>query len=268
MTERQPARGNAVVAQLTPAVRPFPDVTSLGRAAARELCRLVASALAIRPRCYIVLSGGRTPRELYRALATDFRDEIPWDRVHLFWGDERYVPADDPRSNYRLAREALLDHVPVPQQNVHPMPTGLHDPEDAAEAYAETLRTHFSGPWPRFDLVLLGLGSDGHTASLFPGSRAVAEKERWVMAVRAPVKPSRRLTLTLPVINRARMVWFLVAGAEKASALRSVLMESPQPQRCPAAGVRPINGGVTWWADAAAAARLRLPARPPHPPLP
>lgn len=252
--------------RLTPAVRPFPDVTSLGRAAAHELCRVVASALAVRPLCHIVLSGGRTPRELYRVLATDFRDEIPWDRVHLFWGDERYVPADDPRSNYRLAREALLDHVPVPQQNVHPMPTGLYDPEDAAEVYAQTLRTHFSGPWPRFDLVLLGLGRDGHTASLYPGSRAVAEKERWVMAVRAPVKPSRRLTLTLPVINRARMVWFLVSGAEKASALRSALVGSPQ--RCPAAGVRPINGTVTWWADAAAASGLRLPGRPPHPLLP
>lgn len=242
-------------------MRPFPDVASLCRVASRELRDRIASALAVRP-CYsIVLSGGRTPRELYRALATDFRDEIPWDRVHFFWGDERYVPADDPRSNYRLAREALLNHVPLPPQNVHPMPTDLPDPEDAADVYAETLRAHFSGPWPRFDLVLLGLGSDGHTASIFPGSRAVAEKERWVMAVRAPVKPLRRLTLTLPVINRARMVWFLVSGAERASALRSVLVGSPAPQRCPAAGVRPINGGVTWWVDAASAAKLRLPAR-------
>ncbi|MBM3470237.1 MAG: 6-phosphogluconolactonase [Armatimonadetes bacterium] len=268
MTERLPARGNAAADQLTPAVRPFPDVASLARAAAHELCGVVASALAIRPLCHVVLSGGRAPRELYRALATDFRDEIPWDRVHLFWADERYVPADDPRSNYRLSREALLDHVPVPQQNVHPMPTDLPDAEDAAEAYAQILRAHFSGPWPRFDLVLLGLGSDGHTASLFPGSRAVAEKKRWVISVRAPVKPSRRLTLTLPVINRARMVWFLVSGAEKASALRRVLVGSPAPQRCPAAGVRPINGVATWWTDAAAASGLRLPGRPPHPPLP
>ncbi|MDQ7839520.1 MAG: 6-phosphogluconolactonase [bacterium] len=256
-----------MVARPAPTVHPFPDVVSLGRAAAHELCRVVASALAIRPHCHIVLSGGRAPRELYRALAADFREEIPWDRMHLFWTDERYVPEDDPRSNYRLAREALLDHVPVPRHNVHPMPTDLHDSEDAAEAYAETLRAHFSGPWPRFDLVLLGLGSDGHTASLFPGSRAVAEKERWVMAVRAPVKPSRRLTLTLPAINRARNVWFLVSGTEKASALRSVLMESPQPQRCPAAGVRPINGSVTWWTDSAASARLGLPGRPPNRPL-
>lgn len=246
------------------AVRPFPDAASLCRAAARELCRLVASALAVRPLCRIALSGGRTPRELYRVLAADFRDEIPWDRVHFYWGDERHVPADDPRSNYRLVREALLDHVSIPRQNVHPMPTEILDPTDAAETYAETLRAHFPGPWPRFDLVLLGLGRDGHTASLFPGSGAVAEKQRWVLPVRAPIRPSRRLTLTLPAINRARAVWFLVTGADKASALRSVLIGSPQPQRCPAAGVRPINGGVTWWADEAAVSGLKLPARPRH----
>lgn len=246
---------------MIPAVRPFPDVASLGRAAAGELCRVVASALAVRPLCYIALCGGRAPLELYRALATDLKDEIPWDQAHFFWGDERYVPVDDPRSNYRMAREALLDHVPVPQQNVHPMPTDLPDPEDAADVYAQTLRAHFSTPWPHFDLVLLGLGSDGHTASVFPGSQAAGEMERWVMVVRAPGRPVRRLTLTLSVINRARIVWFLVSGPEKASALRSVLVGSPAPQRCPAAGVRPINGGVTFWVDAAAAAKLRLPAR-------
>lgn len=193
---------------------------------------------------------------LYRLLAAEHHGTIPWDRVHIFWGDERCVPPEDPRSNYRLAREALLDSVPIPGENIHRTPTGLSNPEDVAREYEEMLRRHFASPWPRFDLVLLGIGPDGHTASLFPGSPAVGERERWVVAVRAPVEPARRVTLTLPVLNRAARVHFLVAGAEKAPAVKQALTGPPDPQTCPAAAVRPIDGTVVWWLDQAAAELL------------
>ncbi len=139
----------------------------------------------------------------------------PWERVHLFWGDERYVPHDDPASNYRMARESLIAHVPIPAENVHPMPTDLPQPEKAAEAYEAELRRFFGTGAPGFDLQLLGLGVEGHTASLFPGSPALEEKERWVAAVVAPAKPPQRLTLTLPVLNQGRNTLFLVTGADK-----------------------------------------------------
>ncbi len=148
-----------------------------------------------------------------------------------------------------MVREALLDHVPIPPENVHPMPTEYPQPEVAAAAYESVLGNYFSRPWPRFDLVLLGIGADGHTASLFPGSPVLAERERWVVAAQAPADPPRRLTLTFPVLNQAAQVHFLVAGAEKAEAVRCVLSKPSKPANCPAGAVHPVNGVLVWWID-------------------
>ncbi len=153
---------------MKPDVRVFADVDEISLRVAEAAVRTINESVQTNGTCSVVLSGGSTPRTLYRMLSSQFRDQIPWTKVHVFWGDERYVPLTDSHSNYRMARETLLDHVPCPAGNVHPMPTGVPDPEVAARDYEETLRTYFSKGWPCFDLVLLGLGDEGHTASLFP----------------------------------------------------------------------------------------------------
>jgi len=232
-----------------PDVRVYPDLESLSRAVAESLVLLVQATVGDKGHFSMALSGGRTPHLMYRLLADEYRGRIPWSQVHLFWGDERYVPPDDPRSNYRMARESLLNHVPIPADHVHSMPTDLPESEAAARAYEALLRDYFPGPWPRFDLVLLGIGTDGHTASLFPGSPALAEQKRWVVTVRAPAEPPLRLTLTLPVLNHAAHVYFLVAGADKAEALHCALASLSDPVTCPASAVRPVHGDLVWWVD-------------------
>jgi 6-phosphogluconolactonase len=238
-------------------VRIHPDGDAVSREVARAIFQRIHETLATANRFSLSLAGGQTPRALYRVLATEYRDTIPWSRLHLFWGDERYVPRDDPRSNYRLVGESLLDPVPIPKENVYPMPTDLPEPEEAAAAYEQTLREWFPSSWPRFDLVLLGMGPDGHTASLFPRSPALAEQVRWVAAVRAPVEPAVRLTLTLPVFNHAALVFFLVTGTEKADALRRVLAGPSEPIAYPASAVRPGEGRLVWWVDERAAQHVK-----------
>lgn len=223
---------------MKPDLRVFVDANELSLRAAEAAARLINDSVRVHGRFSVALAGGSTPRSLYRLHAPQFRGQIPWTKVHVFWGDERYVPPDDPQSNYRMAREALLDHVPCPAGNVHPMPTHLSDPDVAARDYEKTLKDYFSKEWPHFDLVLLGLGEEGHTASLFPRSPALEEKQRWVLAVKAPAEPPLRLTLTLPVLNHTANVHFLVAGLSKAQALHQVLTGSPDPKTYPAAGVR------------------------------
>jgi 6-phosphogluconolactonase len=173
--------------------------------------------------------------------------------VHVFWGDERYVLPRDPDSNYRMAKEALLDHVPCPSENVHPMPTHFGSPDAAAREYERTLRSYFATDSPRFDLILLGLGEEGHTASLFPGSPALEERTRWVVAVNTHARPPLRLTLTLPALTRAANIHVLVAGSTKAHALRHVLTGIPDPNTYPAAGLRFTEGTLIWWVDREAA---------------
>ena len=175
--------------------------------------------------------------------------------MYVFWGDERYVSPDDPDSNYRMARETLLDHVPCPAANVHPMPTHFPSPADAARDYERTLRNYFGNDSSHFDLILLGLGEEGHTASLFPGSPALEEQTRWVVAVKAPAAPPLRLTLTLPALTRAANIYVLVTGSTKARALHDVLTGVPEPDTHPAAGVRFTEGRVIWWVDREAAGR-------------
>ncbi|HET6780539.1 MAG TPA: 6-phosphogluconolactonase [bacterium] len=233
-----------------------PDIEALSRAAAEDAVLIIRSAVAQRGTCALALSGGNTPRSLYRLLGTANRNQIPWEQVHLFWGDERYVPPDDPASNYRMVRETLLAAIPIPAGHVHPMPTNQEDPNDAAREYEVLLKRQFNDDWPRFDLILLGLAPDGHIASLFPGSKALVEEKQRVLAVRVPKEPPQRLTLTLPAINHAANVHFLVAGRSKAGALHRVLVGPCDVQTCPAVGVKPINGTVTWWVDEAAAAFL------------
>lgn len=240
-------------------VRIFSELESLSRAAAEAIVSLMDSTLHRKDRFAMALSGGHTPRRLYQLLAEEYGERISWSRVHLFWGDERYVPPSDPRSNYGLAQQELIARIRIPRENVHPIPTSFADPEDAARAYEQMLREYFRNPWPDFNVVLLGLGPDGHTASLFPGSPAVSEQSRWVAVGGAPVDPHLRLTLTLPVLNHAAHVYFLASGADKAEPLRRALATPPDPISCPASAVRPIEGSIVWWVDRNAGALIAQP---------
>jgi len=235
-------------------LRVFASASALRFAMAEAVASAINSAVRAHGRCSIALAGGSTPRPLYALLATDFKKHVPWKHVHVFWGDERLVPPGDPQRNDRMAREMLLDRVPCPKRQIHPMaPRAKQSPAEAARDYEETMRQHFAGERPRFDLVLLGLGAEGHTASLFPRSPVLDERERWVCAVKVPANPSARLTLTLPVFNQAANVYFLATGASKARALRAALDPSTDPKTCPAAAIHPVDGRITWWADAPAA---------------
>jgi 6-phosphogluconolactonase len=232
--------------------------------AAERILQVAAEALQARGSFSLVLCGGSTPRPVYERLAfLSAAHALDWSRVDLFWGDERCVAPDDPRSTYLMARQALVDRVAVPATHVHRM-RGEDPPPRAATTYAEELRRFWRLPPEderpaRFDLVLLGLGPEGHTASLFPHSAAVREGRAWVVAQNVPEAGMWRLTLTLPVINRARQVFFLVAGEAKAEALRAVLQGPPEPDRWPAQGVSPDSGAPTWLVDQAAARLLRPP---------
>jgi len=232
----------------------LPDPAALAEEGARRFVALAGAAIKTRGRFRVALSGGSTPRALHERLAQQHRGAVDWERVEVFWGDERFVPPDDPESCYRMARETLLDHVPVPAANIYPMPTVGSTPEAAAQAYAETLAAVLDAKTPRFDLIFLGLGPDGHTASLFPGHPEVlAPSGALVVAVHdAPKPPSTRLTCTYKVLNAAANVIFLVAGADKAATLRAVLRGPLDVARLPAQGVRPAAGSLVWLADAAA----------------
>ncbi len=234
---------------MKPDVRTFSDVTTLSLEAAEAVVQTIDRAVRATGRCSLALSGGATPQTLYRLLASRFSARIPWDKVHLFWGDERYVPPEDPGSNFRRVKETLLDQVPCPTDNVHPMPTGFSDPDAAARDYEGTLRSFFGDGPAVFDLLFLGLGPEGHTASLFPESPALAETIRWVRAVTVPADPPLRLTLTLVILNQAANAYFLVTGSKKARALRHVLAGAADPRAYPAAGVRLDQGTLIWWVD-------------------
>jgi 6-phosphogluconolactonase len=230
----------------------------LTQAAAEELARLAERSIAEHGRFAWALSGGSTPRALYRLLAAGpFRRRIDWSRVHFFWGDERHVPPDHAESNYRMAREAMLDALNPPAENVHRIRAEEPDARAAADLYEEELRSFFAlnaGEWPRFDLMLLGLGKDGHTASLFPGGDAVHERERLVVAPWVEAQKTFRITLTPPVINNAARSIFLVSGDDKAEAMRAVLEGTREPERYPA---QIVKGNVLWMTDRSAARLLK-----------
>jgi 6-phosphogluconolactonase len=228
------------------------DREELSRAAAGKLAAIAEAAVGSRGRFDLALAGGHTPQRLYEILAAEYGQRIDWDRTQLFWGDERYVAQDDPLSNYRMVQQALIVPLGIPESNVHPMPTYLADPDEAADSYDQALHSHFGSEAPAFDLVLLGIGPEGHTASLFPGSPALEERKRWVLAVRVAAQPTLRLTLTLPAIDAARNVFFLVAGADKREIAGKLLSLGPEGSpEYPASLVRP-QGGVTLFLDRAA----------------
>lgn len=237
------------------------DLDELARAAAEEITASAEAAIASQGRFTIALSGGSTPRPIFRRLAEEpYRGRIRWDRVYVFWGDERHVPPDHPESNFGMAHDELLSKVPLPADNIHRVRAEKPDAERAAHEYEWTLRSVFNldeGQVPRFDLVLMGLGPDGHTASLFPGSDALRERTRLVVAPWVSAQSSFRITMTLPVFNHAAYALFVVSGEGKAEALRSVLEGDLQPDRFPAQGVRPHEGRLAWFADRAAARLLR-----------
>jgi 6-phosphogluconolactonase len=241
------------------------DAEALALRAADVFAMAAQASAAARGRFAVALSGGETPRALYRHLARQqFAQKVPWRRVHLYWGDERCVPPDDPASNFGLARDAFIKHVPIAAQNVHRMP-GERGPEAAALAYEDELHALAMlerpvSDVPVFDLVLLGLGRDGHTASLFPHSSALEEDDRFCVATEAP-DGSPRLTVTLSVINSARRVMVLASGAEKAGMVAEVFEGFRLPKAVPAQAIAPVKGQLLWLLDEAAAAELSPAAR-------
>ena len=240
-------------------IRVLPTPQELFAAAAEEVVRLANQAVAERVRFAIALSGGSTPKSLYNLLATNARSTLPWDHTYFFWSDERHVAPTNPDSNYRMANEAMLSKVQVPPGNIYRVPAENPDAVAAAEAYEVSIRKFFQlqpGQVPRFDLILLGLGPDGHTASLFPGTAGLEEKSRLVIANLVEKLKTHRLTFTLPLINAARCVAFLVSGTDKAMVLRSVLEESVPGEQYPAKLVAPSDGNLIWFLDRAAASGL------------
>jgi 6-phosphogluconolactonase len=245
-----------------PNTRIFADKEAVSGAAAEEFVRTAKEAIAARGRFRVALSGGSTPKRMFELLAeAPFRDQVDWKSVEVFWGDERCVGPDDPESNYRMAREAVLSRVPIPPAQIHRIEAERPDRDGAARDYEATLAKAFgvdaSGPPPAFDLILLGMGPDGHTASLFPETAALSETRRWVVVNFVPKFNADRITLTYPVLNAAREVLFLVAGADKAERLAEVLEGPPDYRRLPSQAVRLIGGWLLWFVDKAAAARLK-----------
>jgi 6-phosphogluconolactonase len=249
-------------------VRVLDDPAAVQRAAAEEFAARSEVAVRARGAAFVALSGGSTPRALHALLAEPaepFRARVPWTSLHVFWGDERPVGPDHPDSNYAMAHDTLLRHVPVPPAQIHRIPGEDSDPARAAERYADELRRVFGAfgrletGWPRFDLVILGMGADGHTASLFPGTDVVHETSRLVAAPWVATLGTHRITLTPPVLNAADRVVFLVTGGDKADALAGVLEGPRQPAIYPSQAIAPRAGAPVWLVDRAAAARLAAP---------
>lgn len=234
------------------------DAAELSRKAAERFIRLAQDAISRSGRFIVALSGGSTPRSLYSLLASPgYTERIPWAKVHLYWGDERCVPPHHPDSNFLMVQETLLANITMPRENFHRIAAEF-DPGVAAADYEEQIRKLFdlpAGGLPRFDLILLGLGEDGHTASLFPDSEALQERQHLVVSTFVEKLQAHRVTLTLPVINRAAEILFLVAGRDKAAVVKQILGE-PQSGTLPAARIAPTNGRLVWLVTNDAASEL------------
>ncbi len=244
----------------SPRVRRFVDETALAEGAAEEVVRGVRNASLRRGRCSLVLAGGSTPRGLYELLSRErYRSRLDWSRVEVYWSDERCVPHDDPQSNFRMAQRALLSRVGVRDEAVHRIPVEC-GAEGAAARYEEEIKRGTAEVLPRFDLVLLGMGSDGHTASLFPNTPRLLEERRLVVPTESSTPPQHRVSLTLRTLNAARRILFLVAGAEKARILARVIGSGTVADPpLPAALVRPRHGSLLWLVDRTAAAERATP---------
>ena len=245
----------------TPQIKIFPDADAMSRAAAETMVEHLSESLQTRDVYSIVLSGGSTPKRLYALLAADakLRNQIAWDKVHFFWGDERHVPPDHPDSNYHMACDALLSKVPVPPTNIHRLRGEDPDAGKIAGDYEREIRRFFKigiGELPRFNCVLLGMGSDGHTASLFPDTPALEESTCLVTANWVQKFQSFRISLTAPVLNNAERILFLVSGDQKADILKTVLEGPRAPGRYPAQLIQPTHGNLRWFLDQSAAKHL------------
>ena len=229
------------------------DVDALSMAAAYFFVMECNRCIQKNGKFVVALSGGNTPKKLYELLASPaFARNIPWRSVFLFWSDERFVPRTEAESNYRMAKESLLCEIDIPAKNVFPVPVD-GSPEKAAHKYEATIRNFFKGLSPAFDLLLLGVGGEGHTASLFPGSELLNERKRLIKEVWVPQKQTHRITFTLPILNKARQVLFLVSGKEKAAIISTVLAKKPTKNLLPVQMVKPLNGNIMWMLDEEAA---------------
>jgi 6-phosphogluconolactonase len=240
-----------------PQILVFDDAELVARAAASCFVELAREAIAARGRFSVALAGGSTPKRAYQLLASDeFKDHVEWERTHVFFGDERAVPPTETDSNYRMADEALLSRVALPSRNVHRI-MGEGDTAAGARLYEDELQTFFTGQqWPRFDLVLLGMGDDGHTASLFPGTEALAEQRDWVVHLWVEKLKAYRITLSVPAINHAAHVVFMVTGAGKAERVAEVINAKKDTPPLPSQLIHPADGTLRWFLDRAAAANL------------
>lgn len=241
-------------------VERFIDAEQLSHAAAEKFVHIARDAIAVKGNFTVALSGGSTPRRLYQLLTEPpFHEQVDWTKVEFFWGDERSVPPDHPDSNYYVAHEAL-QKLRILAEHIHRMQAEREDQEAAARDYQAEIARVFGvpvqGEAPAFDLILLGLGADGHTASLFPYTEAVQETRRWVTCSYVPKLSANRLTLTAPILNRGKAILFLVAGTDKAAALQAVLEGPLDPERVPAQLIRPTAGRLVWMVDQASAGRL------------
>jgi len=236
-------------------IRRFPNKDALSKAVAEHFVKLAERAIRSHGRFAVALAGGSTPERAYRLLATTHKDKVNWKQVYVFWGDERTVPPDHQDSNYRMALDAFLSGVPIPDDQIYRM-RGELTPEEAAEDYNTKLQKFFGGVGPRFDLIMLGMGDDGHTASLFPHTSALDAHEAWVVANHVPQQDATRITLTVPAINAAAEVLFMVTGEAKSDALQAVLQGKRQPATYPAQLVSPVDGALLWMVDQAAAVKI------------
>jgi 6-phosphogluconolactonase len=233
-------------------IRVFDNTSQLSAAAADLFVQTARTAVEEQGRFTVALTGGSSPEQLYRLLAQPpYRDQMPWPQTYIFWGDERWVPLSDDRSNAKMAFELLINHVPVPVNQIYPM-WGTESPETFAQQYEDHLRQHFGEAEPRFDLIFLGMGDDGHTASLFPGTEVLQEKTQWVKAYFLEPQEMYRITLTAPFINQAKKIIFLTFGEKKASALYEILKGEPNPDKYPSQLIKPQTGEVIWLIDQAA----------------
>lgn len=235
----------------------FEDKAQLSKEAAQLFVQKAQEAVQQNGRFTVALTGGSSPVQLYNLLAQQpFLEQVPWQQTYVFWGDERWVPLSDDRSNARMAMEAFLNKVPVPSKQIYPMWEEDVEPEEFAKKYEQLLQSHFGQQAPQFDLILLGMGDDGHTASLFPGTEVLQEQSRWVLAYYLEPQSMYRITLTVPLINQAKTICFLTFGDNKAPALLEVLEGERNPEQYPSQLIQPKDGDVHWFVDEAAASRL------------
>jgi 6-phosphogluconolactonase len=251
------------------------NIEELSQDVAEWMVDYIHKTLLLQDRFTIALSGGGTPKKLHLLLASDqFKNRIDWQKLHVFWGDERYVPFNDGRNNAKMAFDTLLDHVPVPKSQIHVMRTDI-DPEESAKEYESILRDYFphaaasyksqaasdltthDSRLTTFDLVLLGLGDNSHTLSLFPGEQVIHEKDRWVRSIFVKEINMQRITLTGPVVNLSRRIAFLVNGQDKAEAVAHILSDNYNPDLYPAQVIKPLHGELLWFLDEAAAVKVK-----------